>query len=308
MRPVALITGASGFLGRHVTRHFSAAGWSVVGLGLDAWPDYAAWGAEQWHQTPISLESLAMCSVQPDLVAHLASPSTVSGCVERPMEAFQGVVGTTATVLEYVRCKAPNALTILASSAAVYGVAEQVPTPEYAPLNPISAYGTYKKQAEELCALYSREFRLKTVALRMFSVYGEELRKQLLWEACRRVDAGATTFFGTGREVRDWIHGSDCASLMALLADKRNVLADFTAMNAATGVATDTQTVLEILLGAMNTPLLPRFDGQARPYDPQTYVGSIGSARALGWAPKVMVSEGLRRYAAWYRAQAEQGK
>jgi len=63
-----LITGAYGFIGRHVARHFAAAGWLVTGLGHGSWTqgEWRQWGIAEWHAADITLESLLTYAGQPD--------------------------------------------------------------------------------------------------------------------------------------------------------------------------------------------------------------------------------------------------
>ena len=68
---------------------------------------------------------------------------------------------------------------------------------------------------ELLCESYARNFGLQTATVRWFSVYGPELRKQLLWDLCHRFKGRPATLEigGTGNETRDWIHVTDAVSL-----------------------------------------------------------------------------------------------
>ncbi len=70
---------------------------------------------------------------------------------------------------------------------------------------------------EQLCRAYGAAYGLRSLALRLFSVYGTELRKQLLWDVCERLRAGdkQLTLGGTGAEIRDWVHATDAARAVA---------------------------------------------------------------------------------------------
>ena len=107
-----------------------------------------------------------------------------------------------AAVLEFSRLHAPDARIVLPSSAAVYGAVERTPIEEIDVLRPVTPYGAHKKIAEDLCASFGRYCGVKSAVVRLFSVYGPELRKQLLWDASWRVSRNENGFFGTGRELR----------------------------------------------------------------------------------------------------------
>ena len=87
----------------------------------------------------------------------------------------------------YKRQYSYNTKLIYPSSAAVYGFSNNLPLKEYSDLNPISPYGYHKKIVEELCRMYVEQYAVKVVVLRLFSVYGKELKKQLLWDACKKL-------------------------------------------------------------------------------------------------------------------------
>ena len=141
----------------------------------------------------------------PDLVFHLAGGSAVGPSLNAPFEDFMRTTGTTARLLEWLRTHSPRSKLIVASSAAVYGDTHGAPADETRPPSPVSPYGFHKLMMEQLCQEYSQVFGLETAVLRMFSVYGEGLRKQLLWDcgvklmAQRRSDRTRRQRRGTSR-------------------------------------------------------------------------------------------------------------
>ena len=143
------------------------------------------------------------------------------------------------------------------SSAAVYGRAAMLPIPETSPLAPISPYGVHKVVAEDLCRSYGRTFGLHVAIVRIFSAYGVELRKQLLWDASRKVLAGDFRFDGTGNETRDWVHAEDVARLMLIAAE--HAQSDVPVVNCASGIEVPSRSILEVLLEALGTSRGPEF-------------------------------------------------
>src|SRR3569623_1343978 len=97
-----------------------------------------------------------------------------------PMLDWQRTVGSAMSVLEYLRSQRPHASLVVPSSAAVYGMASEMPTPVHAALRPHSPYGTHKAMTEDLCRSYARHFGTRAAVVRYFSLYGICLRKQLL--------------------------------------------------------------------------------------------------------------------------------
>jgi UDP-glucose 4-epimerase len=206
---VAIVTGARGFLGRHTSAALTASGWSVLGLGHGSWTaeEARAWGVGRWVHGPVNLSTLKALDIQPALICHCAGGGSVSHSIQSPRDDFRRTVETTMDVLEFARLCAPGAVVLYPSSAAVYGATTKLPMQESDPCNPISPYGVHKLMAEQACAYYAKNFGLRVACTRFFSIYGPQLRKQLLWDACQKMTIQKSpSFFGSGQETRDWIN------------------------------------------------------------------------------------------------------
>lgn len=297
----ALVTGAFGAVGRYVTLALAARGYSVIGLGHGTWSsnDPRTYGIAQWCEGDVSLASLGQLDTLPSLIVACAGGSSVGASVHAPYVDFQRTVNSTVAILEFMRLHCPEAALVYPSSAAAYGVVEQLPIREDSPLCPSSPYGVHKKIAEETIAEYSRFFGLKTIVVRLFSVYGEGFRKQLLWDACHRIAANETTFFGTGDETRDWIHAADAAELLIQAAAYAATTCPV--VNGANGEQVTVRTILTKLFGLMGRDDLPQFSGETRSGDPLYYHADISKALAWGWQPKVPWGKGLSRYVDWFK-------
>jgi UDP-glucose 4-epimerase len=208
-------------------------------------------------------------------------------------------VNTTLDVLEYVRTCSPQTTLVYPSSAAVYGAARNIPIGEESPLNPFSPYGAHKKIVEDLCRSYGQNFGLSIAIVRVFSAYGRELRKQLLWDACQKVRHGQCSFDGTGRETRDWIDAEDVARLLVLAADHASQ--DVPIVNGATGIEVSTSEILSTLFEALGGEMIPEFSGVSRPGDPERLVGDTTRAQAWGWSPIWDWRRGVSNYAEWFK-------
>lgn len=300
-----LVTGARGFLGRHVAREFARRGWRVIGIGHGAWEaaERSSWGLKEWYEADVSYEALADFDPRPDVLIHCAGGSSVAFSVARPEEDFGRTVGTTEAVLRYLRAYAPRARAVLASSAAVYGDAALRPTPESQPLAPLSPYGKHKAMAEALFRRASEEQGLSAAIVRLFSVYGSGLRKQLLWDACVRLASGATPCFGgDGSETRDWLHVDDAAVLLALAGERASPNCE--AVNGGSGRALTVGQILAELYRGFGRTDAPRFSGASRSGDPRHYLADIRLAKTWGWTPAVDWRRGVSDYVAWFRAGA----
>lgn len=304
MVETALVTGAGGFIGRHVARLLAGEGWRVSGIGHGSWErrERHRWGISRWRAASITPESLVALGGKPDLIVHCAGGGSVGFSMTNPYQDFQRTVGTIGAVLEYVRLHTPGTRVVYPSSAGVYGNAARLPITEDDPLAPVSLYGVHKRVAEELCAAHAQQYRLSVAVVRLFSVYGNGLQKQLLWEASERISRGERLFCGSGAELRDWLHVEDAARLLVLAAGW--AAPGCPIVNGGFGVGVSVRELLTELFVRYGRDDGPLFSGLPRGGDPHGYVADISRARAWGWQPTLPWKDGLRDYAAWYASRA----
>lgn len=301
-----LISGAHGFLGRYCAAEFARHGYRVAGIGHGDWRDApaSAVGVDLWLEGDITLARLAELAISPDVIVHAAGSGSVGFSLAHPREDFERSVDTTLALLEYARCAPQPPRLVLLSSAAVYGCADAAQLAPETPLLPTSPYGVHKCLAEQLCDSYCNHFGVPTSIIRFFSVYGEGLRKQLLWEACRRMSSAqsgtALEFFGAGSETRDWLHATDAARLVRLVAeDPRGGLV----CNGGTGTAVAVRDILEQLADAMAWRGPIGFNGVVRQGDPTHLCADVTRALQLGWRPTMTLADGLAAYAGWFKGE-----
>lgn len=300
-----LVTGAHGFLGRHVAKMYAAAGASVSGIGHGNWTheELRRYGIAYWHTADITLDNLVTYGREPDIIVHCAGSGSVPFSVAHPYQDFSRTVDTTAIVLEYIRVYWPKAILVYPSSAAVYGVVESLPINEYAVLKPSSPYGMHKLMAEEICRSYAAQYGLAVVIVRLFSIYGEGLKKQLLWDACSKVTNGKFTFFGTGKELRDWLHVEDASRLLQIVTEIASP--NCPAINGGSGIGVSVYDVLSVLIENLGYSQKPNFSGSRRIGDPPGMQADISSVFSLDWHPTISWQEGLSRYASWFKNECQ---
>ncbi|MFA6275877.1 MAG: NAD(P)-dependent oxidoreductase [Pedobacter sp.] len=296
-----LITGAYGFLGRNVAKEYKAAGNHVVGIGHGKWyvEEFSKWGIDQWHETTITFEALININREFDLIVHCGGSGSVAFSHDNPYEDFQKSVQSTLSLLEFIRLRNPTCKFIYPSSPAVQGDLGKVAIKEDMVSMPVSPYGFHKKIAEELCYSYYKNFNISVGIVRYFSIYGEGLQKQLLYDACKKIQnsSGDVTFFGTGKETRDWIHVSDAAALLYSFAIQ---LDGFQIINGGSGTSIEIKHVIHELCKHFNKPLNVIFNGSTKEGDPIHFWAEVSKASALGWQPKVDIKAGLKRYVDYF--------
>lgn len=304
----AIVLGAAGFVGRHVARALARQDCRVLGVGHGNWTqsEVREWGISDWLNADISIEALDRLTNGdvPRCVVHCGGSGVVSYAYANPLSDFQRVTQSTAEALEWIRMNASsNTRFVLVSSAAVYGDQGDSDASENSVRAPISPYGVHKLTAEALCESYSRFFGVPSSVVRLFSVYGEGLRKQLLWDALSKFSRGERQFFGTGNELRDWIHVDDAANLLALAG--LTTQSTFEVYNGGGGQAT-TRQILERLADAHGYAGEIHFNGEVHRGNPRRLTSNCGHAsRSLNWGPQVQLAEGLVRYAAWFRTLSD---
>jgi UDP-glucose 4-epimerase len=301
--PTVIVTGACGFIGRHVAKAFAGDGARVVGIGHGSWPaaEWGRWGLARWERSDVSNETLRRLGEAPSVIVHCAGGASVSASIESETEDEKRTVGTTKGVLNFVVHDAPETKVVLLSSAAVYGEVGRLPIKEDTNLAPISPYGQHKRTMENLCRSYCEQYGISAAILRFFSVYGPELRKQLFWDACRKLQTGSCVFQGTGEERRDWLHVSDAVGLIRTAAVRAS--RSCMIINGGSGQSVTVGSAVESIAKLLKSPM-PQFRGERREGDPIGYEADIGRARSLGWAPRRPLAEGIADYVAWYRGAA----
>ena len=171
------------------------------------------------------------------------------------------------------------------------------------PLRPTSPYGVHKKMAEDLCRSYAQHFGARIALVRLFSVYGIGIRKQLLWDACSKLCQGIVDFNGTGNETRDWLHVND-AALLITIAEK-HAAAACPVVNGGEGRAVSICEVVELLASRINGALSPVFSGLQRPGDPTNYQADISGAIDWGWFPLCNRTAEMNAYVDWYLGEKQ---
>lgn len=300
------ITGAKGFIGRHLATHLRAQGCHVFGIGHGHWPqiEAAQWGVSGWLNGEIdavNLSELLNQSGRPDVIYHLAGGSSVGLSFINPLEDFRRTVETTSRLLDWVKKQLPETRVILVSSAAVYGSGHQTPINEKSTLRPFSPYGFHKMMMELLSESFFEAFGLHSVIVRLFSVYGDGLTKQLIWDLCSKLAGGkGVVLGGSGEEVRDWIHIRDVARLLDLAARENG--ANSLVINGGSGVGVTVREVAQKVCAQWGGDTQISFTGDSRPGDPEYLVADVHRLHETGFKPDIALDAGIASYVNWYKA------
>jgi UDP-glucose 4-epimerase len=304
MSKTVLITGGLGFIGINIAKTFKQHNYYVIGIGhgditLKALKcnDF-----DEWHRASITIESLKKIEKKADVIVHCAGGSTVGSSISEPYIDYHKTVNSTLELLEFVRLYSPKSSIIYLSTAAVYGDKDEAPIKESEPTNPVSPYGFHKLASENICKSYAHCFGVNVSIVRLFSVYGEGLQKQLLWEASNKIMQAdhKAVFFGFGNEIRDWLHVNDVATLVLQIATSGN--SKFHIYNGSHGCRISVKEILYMLRDFLGRDEIEiEFNQCQKEGDPKFYLGCTKKILKTGWLPTIGIEEGLKKYINWYK-------
>lgn len=305
--PVIFITGCFGFLGRHVAREYANQGWCVVGLGHHGMSEseQTAWGIDTAIVDHISADLIAATAEKhgaPSVLFHAAGAASVGLSWQDTRSDFARTVAVTEDVVEAVRRLPGSPLLIYPSSAAVYGVDHTKPISENDALRPISPYGLNKLLAEQLLCGAARLYGIRCAVVRFFSLYGTDLRKQILWDICQRLAHGESplSLGGSGLEARDFLYGPDAARIIYALRDVSGE--EPLIVNGSHGTPTSVAELANGLLTTLGIDTDIVFSNEIRKGDPAYLVADTTRLNEIGFTPNWSLEQGLTDYSAWIRA------
>ena len=243
-----------------------------------------------------------------DLVFHQAA-IRITQCAEDPRLALEVLVDGTYEIVE-AAADAGVRKVVAASSASVYGLAEEFPTAErHHPYANDTLYGAAKTFNEGLLRSFHAMRSLDFVILRYFNVYGPRmdihgLYTEVLIRWMERIEAGlAPLILGDGTQTMDFVFTGDIAraNLLAASADATDEV-----FNIGSGTETSLTELAQALLRVMGSDLTLEF-GPPRGVNGVTRrLADVSSAaERLGWKAEVSLDEGLRRLVAWWRGQRQ---
>jgi UDP-glucose 4-epimerase len=293
-----LILGSEGFIGHHLVRQFHAHQFLVHGCDLFETAQHPGYTYTKVSRLSPEWEEV-FTHQQFDYCINAAGSGNVPYSMTHPLSDFESNTLDTIRILDAIRRLNPSCRYLHLSSAAVYGNPEKLPIEEADRKSPMSPYGWNKLMAEQICREYHVIYKLSTAIIRPFSVYGRGLRKQLLWDICRKLQQSDNiSLYGTGNESRDFIHVDDLCAVLIKIVD--NSPFNCTIYNAAAGEETRISQIAAIF--EKNYPGNKRisFSGEEKKGDPVNWRAGIAAIVQLGFTPSVKLDHGIKDYIDWY--------
>lgn len=288
-----LIIGSEGFIGGHLKRFFSKEH-EVYGADLHQL------NSEKYFQLELEntdFEGL-FSKIKFDVCINASGNGSVPISLNKPVFDFELNVTNTIKILDAIRVHNSECKFINMSSAAVYGNPEKLPIKENADLKPLSPYGWHKLYAEQICKEYYYLYNIQTINLRLFSVYGEHLKKQLFWDLNQKcLHSTEIELFGSGTESRDFIYIDDLVGAVDVIV--KNGLFNGEAVNVASGIEIEIKKAAQIFINEKNSDINLKFNMIVKPGDPLHWRANISLLESFGFKNKVTVEEGLKNVVKW---------
>lgn len=312
-----LVTGGAGFIGSHLVEALVERGQRVRVLdnfstGHRQNLDHLHDRIEVIEGDITDLETVRKATRGIEVVYHQAALASVPRSVANPLATHRACADGTLHVLLASRDAGVRRVVYAASSSA-YGNSQRLPKSESDPTAPLSPYAVAKLAGEQYCAAFSEVYRLETVRLRYFNVFGPRQSPQSQYAAViplfiQCLTGGkAPTIHGDGTQSRDFTYIADVVQANLLAGDAPGVSGRV--YNVACGRQTSLLELVEHLNRMLGTCIAP-IHTAARAGDVKHSLADIERARReLGYQPTTDVPGGLQHCLAWWRqGAAEQSR
>lgn len=308
----ALVTGAAGFVGSHVSEALLAQGAEVT--GVDCFTDYysrelkernlAALRAHPkftFHEIALQQADANNLLDGVDQVYHLAAQAGVRKSWGTDFRTYiDHNIDATQRLLEAAKGRSGLHRFVYASSSSVYGDVAAIPMREDAYLQPLSPYGVTKLAAEHLCHLYFANYGVPTVSLRFFTVYGPRQRPDMAFNRFIRAafSNSPITLYGDGDQTRDFTFIADIVAANLAAGDRGQPGAVY---NIGGGSRVSVNDVLSLVAELTGRPLDIRREETQKGDMRDTFADTSRARADLGFRPAWTLRDGLAAEVEWLR-------
>jgi UDP-glucose 4-epimerase len=299
-----IVLGGGGFIGTNLCRRLATEGHRVRAFGRQR-PFLDALEGVEWFQGDFSDAGALAAAIETfDVVYHLINGTTpLSANLDMAADLQTNVAASLGMFDTCVKLGVARVV-FVSSGGTIYGCPQQIPTPETAPTDPITAYGISKLAIEKYLALNRHLHRLDYRVLRVSNPFGPfqtSIKNQgviasIISRALRREEI---EIWGDGTVVRDFIFVDDVVDALVLASHDRSEMRLF---NIGCGEGRSLRDVIETIETLVGRKLDVIWK-PGRPVDVPVSVVAIERARdVLGWQPRTSFQSGLEQTVAWWRS------
>ena len=306
-----LITGGAGFIGSHLADRLLARGHRVTVYDnlSTGFVEFLRDARRQPRFTLIEgdlLDEAALAKALSgcDLVFHLAANADVRFGTAQPRRDLEQNTIATFNLLEAMRANGVRRIAF-ASTGSIYGETSVVPTPEDAPF-PVqtSLYGASKLAGEGLIAAYCEGFEFQSWIFRFVSIVGERYTHGHVFDFYKSLARDPTTLhvLGNGRQTKSYLYVADCVE--AMLAAVERAQDKVNVFNLGTEEYVQVEDSIAIITAHLGLSPRRTYAGGERGWigdNPFIFLDTT-RIRALGWAPRVGIRQGIIRTVDWLKA------
>ena len=333
-RKTALVTGAAGFIGYHISQRLLDEGWRVV--GLDCMSDYYDVSLKERRESML-LQNASYRSVhekvetpnvlmnlfeeeKPNIVIHLAAQAGVRYSIENPRIYLESNIIGTFELLEAARAFPPEHM-LLASTSSAYGANEGMPYQETVKADhQMSFYAATKKSTENMAHSYAHLFKLPITMFRFFTVYGPWGRPDMaLFKFTKAILNGdQIDVYNHGDMSRDFTYIDDLVNGMRLLidatpeyadklkakvdvVDSKSNVAPFRVVNIGNSKPHQLLDFIHAIEEAIGRNATINFMPMQAGDVPATWADTSLLEGLTGYAPKTDITKGVQSFVTWYR-------
>lgn len=291
----AVVTGASGFIGRLLVKKLVELNIEVITVGKSPFLEKG-------------LSNSIICDITEKRVLekyldnkttifHLAAIVSVKDSVIHPRNDIKVNLSGFLEVLESARrC---NTQLLFPSTASIFDPNNPLPLSEKSYIRPSSPYGAAKAAGEAYCSAYHRCYNMDIRVARLFSVYGEGMYQFAIHDIVKKIQNNhkKITILGNGSQVRDYLYISDAVQGMIDIVTKGEPGEDY---NLCSGVPTriiDLTRKIAKTMGYPNLKIIPT--GLPIPGEVPKFYGDISKIKKIGFSPMVSLDRGLKKTICW---------
>jgi UDP-glucose 4-epimerase len=291
-----LVTGAAGFIGSHLVDKLLLEGHTV--FGFDNLSVGSLGNLKEASLNPQftfvegdvrRFEDLSSLGAKFEAVLHLAALADIVPSMEKPQEYFESNVIGTFNVMQFVKMNNVKRVVYIASSSC-YGIPSIYPTPESSEIQPKYPYALTKYLGERIAMHWAEIYRIPTVSLRLFNVYGPRARTSGTYGAvfgvflAQKIAGKPFTVVGDGSQTRDFTFVFDVVS--AIISSMNSSLTGI--YNVGSRNTFSVNKLIELLGGEVT--YIPK-----RPGEPDCTFADISRiTKDLGWVPKISLENGIK--------------